>query len=285
MRSRSIAPWLWLAPAGALLIPFFLIPLAMLVRNSFFRDDPGGFLVPDLTIVSYVRVLSDPYYLKVFANTFVAAVGIALLALLISYPFAWLLAQASGRARTFLIWTVYLPIYASVIMRVFGWMVILADSGIANQTLQAAGVIESPLRMMGEVGGMVVGLLHRYLPLMIIPLSTALAKVDPALLRASANLGARSSYTWRRVILPISLPGAVAGTQLVFAAVLSDYVIPVMMGTTRFQLLAPAIFYEATTNASWSLAGAMGSVVLLFVILFLLVANLVVKRFAPWSAL
>jgi ABC-type spermidine/putrescine transport system permease subunit I len=285
MRFRNLAPWLWLAPAGGLLIPFFVIPLLMLIGNSFLYDEPEGTVGSGLTWLNYIKVLSDPYYLKVFGNTFVSAIGIALLALVLAYPFAWLLAHASGKARTFLIWIIYLPIYTSVIMRVFGWLVILADSGIANQTLTALGLIDAPIRMMGETGGMAIGLLHRYLPLMIIPLATSLGKVDFDLLRASANLGGSPSRTWIRVILPISMPGAVAGTQLVFSAVLSDFVIPVMLGTTRFPLLAPTVYYEATTNASWPVAGAMGTVVLLIVVVVLLITNLIVRRLAPWSAI
>jgi ABC-type spermidine/putrescine transport system permease subunit I len=285
MRARRLAPLIWLAPAGALLIPFFVMPIAVLMRNSVYRDDAMGFVVPSFTWMNYAKVLSDPYYVNVFGNTLISALGIALLALVVSYPFAWLLAQASRGSRAFLVWAVYLPIYVSVIMRVFGWMVIIADSGMVNQALLSIGLIAEPIKIMNEAEGMTIGLLHRYLPLMIIPLATALAKVDGSLLRASANLGGGWWFTWRRVVLPISIPGAIAGTQLVFAAVLSDYVIPAMMGTPRFQMLAPAVFYEATTNASWALAGAMGSVVLLLVIVFLLVMNLIARRFAPWAGL
>jgi putative spermidine/putrescine transport system permease protein len=275
-----------LSPAAALLIPFFAIPLGLLARNSFYRDDPiTGGIVPDLTLANYVTVLSDAYYLRVFSNTLLSALGVAILALAISYPFAWSLARAAGRTRSLLVWCVYMPIYASVIMRVFGWMIILGDSGALNQALLSWGLLGSPLRLMGEPVGMAVGLLHRYLPLMIIPLATALGKIDDSLLKASENLGARRAHTWTRVILPISIPGAMAGGQLVFAAVLSDYVVPVMMGTSRFQLLAPAIFYEATTNASWALAGAMGTAVLLCVVVFLLTVNLAMRRLFPWSAL
>jgi putative spermidine/putrescine transport system permease protein len=285
VRARRLGPLIWLTPAAALLIPFFVLPIALLLRDSFYRDDPLKLLVPDFTFANYARVLSDPYYLQVFGNTLVAAVGIAVLALLIAYPFAWLMAHATRGGAAFLVWAVYLPIYASVIMRVFGWMVIIADSGMINRMLLGAGLIASPIHMMNEAAGMSIGLLHRYLPLMIIPLATALAKVDAPLLRASANLGAGWWLTWRRVVLPISLPGAVAGTQLVFAAVLSDYVIPVMLGSPRYQMLAPAVYYEATTNASWALAGAIGSLVLLLVVLFLVGMNLIARRFAPWAGL
>lgn len=285
MNMRAYIHWIWLAPAGALLIPFFLIPIAFLVRNSIYFDSPDGFIVPAFTWQNYVTVLTDSYYLRVFGNTFISALGVAIIALLISYPFAWMLSQAAGRGRAFLVWAVYLPIYASVIMRVFGWIVIIADSGIINEALLKVGLISAPIRMINEVEGMTIGLLHRYLPLMILPLAAALSKVDSSLLRASSNLGGGWWFTWWRVILPISIPGAIAGIQLVFASVLSDFVIPSMMGTPSFQMLAPAIFYEATTSARWALSGAMGSLILLSVAVFLIGMNLVMRRFAPWAKL
>lgn len=284
LRNR-MAPWLWLTPAGALLIPFFLIPILITVRNSVYHDDPMGLLVPAFTWVNYAKVLSDSYYLGVFSNTLIAAAGVSLAALVVSYPFAWLLARSSGSSRGFLLWAVYLPIYVSVIMRVFGWMVFIADSGMLNQLLMRVGVVDHPVRMINEVSGMTIGLFHRYLPLMILPLVTSLQKVDDSMLRASANLGGGQWFTWWRVVMPISLPGAVAGTQLVFAGVLSDYVIPSLMGTTKVQLLAPAIYYEATTNASWALSGAMATIVLAAVASFLLIANLILKRVAPWASI
>jgi putative spermidine/putrescine transport system permease protein len=282
---KSIVPWLWLAPAGCLLIPFFLIPIAITARNSVFHDDPMGMLVPALTWENYAKVLGDPYYLNVFGNTLMAAGAVCMLSLLISYPFAWFLARSSGTLRNFLFWAVYLPIYVSVIMRVFGWMVFIADSGIVNDALINTGLVQSPVRMMNEMSGMGIGLLHRYLPLMVLPLVTALHKVDDSLLRASQNLGGNRWFTWWKVVVPISLPGAFAGTQLVFASVLSDYVIPVLMGSTRFQLLAPAIYYEATTNAAWALSGAMATVVLIGVAVFVVGANLIMRRVAPWASI
>jgi putative spermidine/putrescine transport system permease protein len=285
MRIRAYIHWIWLAPAGALLIPFFLIPIAFLVRNSVYVDSPDGVIVPVLTLQNYAIVLTDPYYLRIFGNTFLSAIGVAFVALVISYPFAWMLSQVGGRERAFLVWAVYLPIYASVIMRVFGWIVIIADSGIINEALLKMGMISSPMRIINEVQGMTIGMLHRYLPLMILPLAAALSKVDSSFLRASSNLGGGWWFTWRRVILPISIPGAIAGVQLVFASVLSDFVIPSMMGTPSFQMLAPAIFYEATTSGRWALSGAMGSLILLSVVVFLLAMNLIMKRVAPWAKL
>jgi putative spermidine/putrescine transport system permease protein len=281
---RAYAPWLWLLPAGAVLIPFFLFPLAIVIRNSVFVDDPMGLLVPDFTALNYAKVLTDPYYVSVFANTLVLAFGVTATALMIGFPFAAFAVRLTGFRAMLVLWCVYLPLYVSVIMRAFGWTIVLADSGLINETLRAAGLIKEPIKMLFEVEGMSIGIIHRYLPLMIIPLIAALQKIDIDLLKASANLGASGSRTWLRVTLPLSLPGIVAGSQLVFAGVLSDYALPTLMGTTKFPLAAPAIYYEAVTNSSWALAGAMATLVLGVVALFIFVVNAVLKRLAPWAS-
>jgi len=185
MSRRPYAPWLWLLPAGALLVPFFVLPLGIVVRNSVFRDDPNGFMVADFTVANYVRVLTDSYYLQVFSNTLLVAGIVTVLSLVIAYPFAQLIARAAGRAQTLLLWAVYMPLYVSVIMRAFGWTIILADSGLINKLLLGAGIIRTPIRMLYELEGLTLGMLHRYLPLMIIPLVAALQKVDISLLKAS----------------------------------------------------------------------------------------------------
>ena len=283
MRRKAYAPWLWLFPAGALLIPFFALPLGIVIRNSVYFDDPRGLMVPDFTGANYLKVLTDSYYIGVFSNTLIVAAISTIVALLIAYPFAQLVVRATGVAQSLLLWCVYVPLYVSVIMRAFGWTIILADSGLINQSLLYLGLINAPIRMLYEAEGMTIGIIHRYLPLMIIPLIASLQKIDVSLLKASGNLGASRGRTFLRVTLPMSLPGIVAGSQLVFAGVLSDYAMPALMGSTKFQLIAPAIYYEAVTNGSWALAGAMATLVLGTVALFLVIANVMLKRMAPWA--
>jgi ABC-type spermidine/putrescine transport system permease subunit I len=283
MYRSAYAPWLWLLPAGALLIPFFLLPLAIVIRNSVYFDDPQGLTVPAFTAANYLKVLTDPYYVTVFVNTLSVAAITTTVSLIVAFPFAQFVVRASGPTRNLLLWCVYVPLYVSVIMRTFGWTIILADSGLINHLLLRLGLINTPLRMLFEASGMTIGMIHRYLPLMIIPLITALQKIDSSLLKASGNLGASRSRTFLRVTLPMSLPGLVAGSQLVFAGVLSDYAMPALMGSTKFQLIAPAIYYEAITNSSWALAGAMATLVLGIVALFLILANVMLKRLAPWA--
>jgi len=280
---RAAAPWLWLAPVLLLLVPFFLLPVGVLFRNSFGRDSPSGGVQPDWTLGNYLAIATDAYYAEVFLNTVAVAAGVGLAALVIGYPFAWFLVRWAGRWRTLLLWAVYTPLVVSVVVRVFGWMAITADRGLINSVLLGTGLVDAPVKMLYEVSGMSLGMLHRYLPLMVLPLVGALGKIDPSLLYASANLGAGGWRTLRRVILPLSLPGSVAGFQLVFASVLSDYVLPHLMGTTRFRLLAPLLYDEAMSNLAWATAAAIGATMILLVVALMATSNLALRRVAPWA--
>ncbi len=281
---RSVRPWLWLLPAGTLIVPLFFFPVTILMRNSVYRDDPMQFLVPDFTFVNYLGVLTDPYYLKVFGNSLGFAALVAVVALVLAYPFVHLMLAVSERTRLLLLWVVCLPLYVSIIMRVFGWIVIIGDTGLINQILLGLGWISAPLHMLYEGEGVFLGMLHRYFPLMVLPLLASLQKIDPMLLRSSTNLGAGHVRTWLLVVLPLSIPGAVAGVQLVFAGALSDYVIPMLMGSTRIPMIAPTVFYEASTNASWAKAGALGIILLTLVLTLNIAVNAIVARTAPWTA-
>lgn len=282
-RAPAAAPWLWLTPTFLLLLPFFLLPVGVLLRNSFGRDRASGGVEPAWTLANYAAIATDSYYAQVFANTAGIAVAVGIVALLVGYPFAWFVARWAGRWRTLLLWAVYTPLLVSVVVRVFGWMAITADQGLINKSLLALGLVDTPIKMLYEVTGMSMGMLHRYLPLMVLPLVNALTKIDPSLLSASASLGAGGMRTFRRVILPLSLPGAVAGFQLVFASVLSDYVLPHLMGTTRFRLLAPALYDEAVTNMAWATAAAIGTTMVAMVVALMLVSSLAIRKLAPWA--
>lgn len=282
-RRRHLEFWCWLIPAIAILAPLFLAPLFRLTRNSFNIDDPSGVMKPGWTSANYVAAVTDAFYGKAFANTLLLALVVGLLCVALAYPFAHFLVRWARRSRPLLLWCVYMPLFVSVIMRVFGWMVIVADKGIVNNMLMAAGALDEPVKMMHAVPGMVIGIVHRYLPLAILPIVNAMAKTDAAVLAASTNLGASGMRTFFRVVVPLSLPGALAGFQLVFAGVLADYVLPMLMGTSSFRMLAPVIFEEATTNIAWALAAALAMVMLLVVALVLIATNLLMRRFAPWT--
>ncbi len=281
-RPRRFA-WLLLVPVLTILVPLFLFPLAVLLRNSLNWDDPSAIMVADFTFRNYARILTDGYYASLFGNSMLVAMGVAVITLVIGYPFAYYLVRWAGERRNLLLWIIYTPLIVSVITRVFGWMIITADSGLINTVLMAIGVTEGPVHILFEVSGMVIGMVHRYLPLMILPLANSIAKIDLRILLASTSLGAGSAATFARVIVPLSLPGIFAGLQLVIAVVLSDFVLPTLLGTTRFRMLAPAIYDEAIANVRWANSAAMAILMVALVVVVLLSMNLVLRRAAPWA--
>jgi ABC-type spermidine/putrescine transport system permease subunit I len=145
------------------------------------------------------------------------------------------------------------------------------------------GLWSSPARIVYEVSGMLLGMVHRYLPMMVLPIATSVAKTPTELWRASINLGASPARTFFRVEMPLSLPGIVAGCQLVFASVLSDFVLPTLMGTTRLKMLAPAIYEEAVGRMSWATAGTMACLSLALLAVLLLATTALMRRLAPWA--
>jgi putative spermidine/putrescine transport system permease protein len=279
----TIEPWFALAPAIAIFLPGFLWPMVVTLRNSFWRDVVGKLPEPAFTFENYVRILSDPFYAKVFLNTALVATGVTLCCLVIGYPFAMFLTFVAKRSRTLLIWAVYLPLFISVIVRALGWMAITADSGLINSALLKLGLIEQPLHMLYELFAMTLGMVHRYLPLMVLPLAGAMMKIDISWLAAGRNLGSGGFRLFGTIVLPLSLPGIVVGCQLVFAGAISDYVLPMLMGTTRFRMLAPAIYDEAITNFSWPRAATMSVLMVIVVAGILTVSNGVMRRLAPWT--
>lgn len=282
-RRQQRYAWLLLVPVLTILVPLFLFPLAVLLRNSLNWDDPSAIMVADFSFANYARILTDGYYASLFGNSMLIAIGVAVITLLIGYPFAYYLVRWAGERRNLLLWIIYTPLIVSVITRVFGWMIITADSGLINTVLIAIGVTEGPVHILFEVSGMVIGMVHRYLPLMILPLANSIAKIDVRILLASTSLGAGSATTFARVIVPLSLPGIFAGLQLVIAVVLSDFVLPTLLGTTRFRMLAPAIYDEAIANVRWANSAAMAILMVALVVLVLLSMNLVLRRAAPWA--
>ncbi len=282
-RGETTVVVLLLAPTIAIFVPFFMMPMVVLGRYSLSLDDATALIVPDWVLTNYLSIISQWYYIEMYINTFGVSLLITLMTLFIGYPFAYYIVRISDRWRSLLIWLIYLPLLVSVIARTFGWMVILGDGGLINGVLMGLGWIENPLRILYEPQAMLVGMTHRYLPIMILPVAAAIVKTDPTLIRASRGLGEGPIKTFFRVELPLSLPGIVAGSQLVFAAVLSDFVLPQLLGSTRFRMLAPAIYEEAIGRMSWANAAAVACLGVVIMAMVLLISNVVFRRYAPWA--
>jgi putative spermidine/putrescine transport system permease protein len=254
---------LWLAlPLGVFFVAFFLTPLLLLVIVSLFTD-------PSMTrmgLTQYAKFLLDPFSLKVLAHTLWLGVQVTALCLLLGLPMAWAYLRAPRWAQTVLILVILLPLLTSVVVRTFAWIVILGRQGIVNSTLISLGIIDTPLRLLYTEGGMVVALAQVQMPLMVLPLITALSRLDPNLLDASSALGAGQWRTFFKVTLPLTLPGIIAGCLLTYAASITAFITQTLVGGGQLLFMPMYLYQQATTLINWPFAAAISIIFLVAVL-------------------
>ena len=221
--------WGLLAPLGAFFVLFFAAPLVVLLLVSF----SDGLALDGLTLSHYAKFLGDTFSLGILVDTLLLGAKATAVCLLFGLPLAWVCVHAGPRQRSLLLFLVILPILTSVVVRTFAWIVILGQQGILNKAFLSLGLIDSPLRLLFSEVGVVMVLAQVQMPLMVLPLITTLQRIDPNLAEASRALGAGHWRTFRRVILPLWLPGLVAGCILVFAACTTAFVTQTLIGGAR----------------------------------------------------
>jgi putative spermidine/putrescine transport system permease protein len=265
--SRS---WL-VAPAAALLLVVFVYPVFWLLLRSF-SDPVWGFQ-------NFRILIERPVYLRALWNTVVVSGTVTAVCLLLGYPLAYTIANAGPRLRRLLIFAVLIPFWTSLLVRTFAWMVLLQQKGLINQTLLQLGLIERPLTLIYNRIGVIVGMVHILLPFMILPLYSVLTRIDPTYSSAAASLGAPPVSNFLRVYLPLSLPGVLTGTVLVFVIGLGYYITPALLGGPGDTMIAQLIEAQVAEFGRWGLAGALALILLLGTsITFVLVHRTMVKR-------
>lgn len=245
-----------LIPAALLLLPLYLYPLVQIVYRSF------G--VQGWSISNYLELFSDPVILRVLSQTFRFALIIAVLCVLLGYPLAYAMRVASDRTRRTMTLLILLPLWTSSLVRGFAWIVILGRTGIVNTALADFGMIDEPIKMVYNAVGVYVGMVHIMLPFMVLPLYNTLSRIDLRLLSAAESLGSRpmSAFFW--IVLPLSMPGVLAGALLVFMSSVGMFVIPALLGGLSDITYIMLIEKQVNELNNWGLAAAM-SVLLLVV--------------------
>jgi putative spermidine/putrescine transport system permease protein len=257
--------WSWLAlPAVVFLATFFLIPLLAMTLRSV-TDPPGAGLS------NYERFFAEEAYVRVLTNTFWIAILATVACLVIGYPFAYLMTIVPGRLAGVLLIAVLLPFWSSLLVRTFAWQVLLRDTGVINRFLLDLGLITEPLTLIRTTGGVIVGMSHILLPFMVLPLFAVMARIDPEYSRAAANLGASPVSAFLRIFVPLSLPGVLAGSLLVFVLALGFYITPALLGGLRDQMISQLIVQRIQQQLDWGFGTAM-SVLLVAITLALLFA-------------
>jgi len=259
-----------LAPVTIWLGLFFLVPLLLILAYSFGTSGIYGGITLGFNPGNYLKVF-DPLYLEIIGRTFFIAALNTLLCLALGYPLAYFIVFKGRRWRNALVLLVMVPFWTSLLIRAYAWVVILGGNGIANRTLQFLGITDEPLTLIFTPEAVLMGMVYSYLPFMILPLYAALEKFDTRLKEAAQDLGASRWHTFWRVTFPLSLPGVIAGSILVFIPSAGEFVIPDLLGGSRTVMTGNLIQNQFLQARDWAFGSALSvllAVLLLGAIMF-----------------
>jgi putative spermidine/putrescine transport system permease protein len=257
-------------PATLFLVAFFVVPLLDVSMRSV--TEP-----PDAGLSNYTRFFEQEANLRVLTNTFWIATLTTVVCLVVGFPFAYLMTAVPGRIAGLLLIAVLLPFWSSLLVRTFAWQVILRDTGLLNSFLMDLGLTREPLPLVRTTTGVIIGMSHILLPFMVLPIWAVLRRIDPEFSRAAANLGASPATAFRRVVLPLSLPGVLAGCLLVFVLALGFYITPALLGGPRDQMISQLIVEQVQRTLDWGFAAAMSVLLMAFTLAILFVASRAVR--------
>jgi len=257
-------------PLAAFFLVFFVAPLALLFIVSLYTDQA----MTSFSLAQYARFLLDPFSLRVLGATLFLGVEVTALCLLLGLPLAMIYVRAPSWLQGALMLIVLLPLLTSVVVRTFAWIVILGRQGIVNNTLMEIGLIDTPLRLLYTESGVVVALAQVQMPLMVLPLITALGRIEANLTDASHALGAGHWRTFVRITLPLSLPGIIAGCLLTYAAAITAFITQSLVGGGQMLFMPMYIYQQASTLNNWPFAAAISIVFLVAVLAVVSIFNM-----------
>src|SRR5579871_2519375 len=245
----------FLAPTWAVMLTLFAAPLAIILAYSLLTRGTWGGISQPWTLESYQRLI-DPIYLGIVWRSFWIAGASTVLCLLLGFPLALFISRSGARKNLYLS-LVILPFWTSFLVRTYAWLFLLRDTGLINTVLQHLGLIHSPLPLLYNDGAVLLGLVYGYLPFMVLPVYATIERLDPALVEAAADLGAKPWPTLWHVILPLSAAGIRAGSILVFIPALGAYLTPDLLGGGRTVLIGNVVQNQFTTARDWPFGAAL----------------------------
>ncbi|MCG8708400.1 ABC transporter permease [Brenneria sp. 4F2] len=276
---RHLFPWLLLTPCLIFLLLFLLAPLLLLLDQSVTQVDSLLEPLPGFSLVQYLTVFTQHEYLYALWTTIWVSVLTALLTVALAWPAAWLLVTVKARFWRVLLYVILIsPLLTSVVIRTFAWIVLLAQNGLINSFLLKTSLIPEPLSLLWNMNAVVIAYVQVMLPFAVLPLLTSLNEIAPALRLASMSLGATPAQTFRRVIVPLTLPGMITGFIIVFSLAAGSYITPLLIGGRLQPLLPIAIYQQAMQIANLPLAAALSLSLLVITLIVAGLAGAVLKR-------
>jgi len=280
-RREALSAVSLLTPATLLVFVMMLAPLALLARYSLNRFDPTALMVAALTPQNYVRFFSDPFYLHVLWVTIRVSVVVTLACLLLGIPMSWRLARTQSRWKSAYVMLLILPLFIGSVTRTAGWIILFARGGMLDVAVGALFGMHGMDLMYTETA-VIFGIISINLPFTILTLQSVFEGIDPRLEEAAASMGAPPARSFRRVIMPLAMPGTLIAGALCFILSMNAFPTPLLLGGPRFQMMAPLLYWEFDTNNNWPFAGVLAFILMATTLgLTLLATASVPKRYRP----
>lgn len=265
--------YLLLIPGLLFLTVFMVVPILLTIGSTFFNK--GAF-----TFEGYMHFFKDPYFLKILMTTLRVSLFTTLFCIVIGFPVAYYISRRSPRQKAILLALAIFPLLTSSVVRSFSWMIILGKKGLLNNSLIAMGLIQEPLDILYTPTAMIIGLVHLFLPLIIITLVGVMENIDPDLIKAAESLGANRFVAFCKVIVPLSVPGLIIGSILVFVGSFTAYTTPALLGGKQ-RVISTFLYQNAITLNDWYLASVIATIMIVITFLVIGLMNKLANKLNP----
>lgn len=267
-----------IGPATVFVTISLVLPLIILFRYSLNDFKPGVLMIDAFTIKQYILFFSDPYFLSAFYRTLRVAVVVTAICMLVAFPLAYVIARTQSRYKHVLIMLIVLPLFVGNAVRAAGWMTLFGNKGFLNVALQWLGLIDQPLRIMFTETAVIIGIVAVNLPYVVLTLQSVIEGIDRAVEEAAFSLGAGPWTMFRRVLLPLALPGFVAGGIFSFILTMNAYATPVLLGGPKLVMMGPLVYIQFAIKSNWPLGAAVAFILMSATLILTAAANIIVQR-------
>jgi len=267
-----------IGPASLVVTIGIVLPIVILFRYSLNQYTPAKMMVDAFTIENYARFFTDPFYLAILLRTIRVAALCTVVCLVLAFPMAYCLARTRSRYKNLLLMAVILPLFVGNAVRAAGWMVLFGNRGFVNAVLMETGVTREPLQIMYTELAVVIGIIAVNLPFVVLTLQAVIEGIDRGIEEAALGLGAGPWRTFRHVIVPLAMPGVIAGTILSFILAMNAYATPVLLGGPTFQMMGPTVYNQFAGLSNWPFGAALSFVLMTATLLLTVTSNWLAQR-------